>query len=114
IALKFGHVTLTQKRVGAAVTLTQQLLNDGAVELLGYSADLLARRAARAVEKSIFKGEGGEKGLVCIFSDQVTDPQDLNKVKISASVTAVELADINGAVNPDYLDGADCYILSEF
>src|SRR5699024_9767981 len=26
IALKFGHVTLTQKRVGAAVTLTQQLL----------------------------------------------------------------------------------------
>ncbi|AWY02934.1 capsid protein [Staphylococcus phage VB-SauS-SA2] len=110
IALKFGHVTLTQKRVGAAVTLTQQLLNDGAVDLLGYSANLLARRAARAVEKSIFKGEGGEKGFVGIFSDQVTDSQDLNKVKISASVTADELADITGSVNPAYLDGAAFYM----
>lgn len=113
IALKFGHVTLTQKRVGAAVTLTQQLLNDGAVDLLGYSADLLARRAARAVEKSIFKGEGGEKGFVGIFSDQVTDSQDLNKVKISSSVTADELADITGAVNPAYLDGAAFYMSRE-
>lgn len=110
IALKFGHVTLTQKRVGAAVTLTQQLLNDGAVDLLGYSANLLARRAARAVEKSIFKGEGGEKGFVGIFSDQVTDSGDLNKVKISASVTSDELADITGSVNPAYLDGAAFYM----
>lgn len=110
IALKFGHVTLTQKRVGAAVTLTQQLLNDGAVDLLGYSANLLARRAARAVEKSIFKGEGGEKGFVGIFSSQVTDSEDLNKVKISASVTADELADITGSVNPAYLDGAAFYM----
>lgn len=113
IALKFGHVTLTQKRVGAAVTLTQQLLNDGAVDLLGYSANLLARRAARAVEKSIFKGEGGEKGFVGIFSDQVTDSGDLNKVKISASVTADELADITGSVNPAYLDGAAFYMSRE-
>ena len=113
IALKFGHVTLTQKRVGAAVTLTQQLLNDGAVDLLGYSANLLARRAARAVEKSIFKGEGGEKGFVGIFSDQVTDSKDLNKVKISASVTADELADITGSVNPAYLDGAAFYMSRE-
>lgn len=113
IALKFGHVTLTQKRVGAAVTLTQQLLNDGAVDLLGYSANLLARRAARAVEKSIFKGEGGEKGFVGIFSDQVTDSKDLNKVKISTSVTADELADITGSVNPAYLDGAAFYMSRE-
>lgn len=113
IALKFGHVTLTQKRVGAAVTLTQQLLNDGAVDLLGYSANLLARRAARAVEKSIFKGEGGEKGFVGIFSDQITDSGDLNKVKISASVTADELADITGSVNPAYLDGAAFYMSRE-
>lgn len=113
IALKFGHVTLTQKRVGAAVTLTQQLLNDGAVDLLSYSANLLARRAARAVEKSIFKGEGGEKGFVGIFSSQVTDSEDLNKVKISASVTADELADITGSVNPAYLDGAAFYMSRE-
>src|SRR5699024_5522850 len=81
IALKFGHVTLTQKRVDAAVTLTQQLLNDGAVDLLAYSADLLARRAARAVVKIIVKGDSGEIGYVGIFSVHVANAQALNKGK---------------------------------
>lgn len=113
IALKFKHVTLTQKRVGAAVTLTQQLLNDSAMDLLSYSADLLARRTARAVEKSIFKGLGQEKGFVGILSSEVTDAEDLNKVKISANVTVDELADITGSLNPAYLDGAAFYMSRE-
>lgn len=113
IALKFKHVTLTQKRVGAAVTLTQQLLNDSAMDLLSYSADLLARRTARAVEKSIFKGLGQERGFVGILSNEVTDSEDLNKVKISASVTVDELADITGSLNPAYLDGAAFYMSRE-
>lgn len=113
IALKFKHVTLTQKRVGAAVTLTQQLLNDSAMDLLSYSADLLARRTARAVEKSIFKGLGQERGFVGILSNEVTDSEDLNKVKISANVTVEELADITGSLNPAYLDGAAFYMSRE-
>lgn len=113
IALKFGHVTLTQKRVGAAVTLTQQLLNDGAVDLLGYSADLLARRAARAVEKSIFKGKGGENGFVGILSEDSLKDESLNKVKIGASITADNLVDIQNSVNPAYLQGASFYVSRE-
>lgn len=113
VALKFKHVTLTQKRVGAAVTLTQQLLNDSAMDLLSYSADLLARRTARAVEKSIFKGLGQERGFVGILSNEVTDSEDLNKVKISANVTVDELADITGSLNPAYLDGAAFYMSRE-
>lgn len=109
-ALKFGHVTLTQKRVGAAVTLTQQLLNDGAIDLLSYSADLLARRTARAVEKSIFKGEGGEKGFAGIFSSAVTDADQLNKVTLPKSITADNLAEITGALNPAYLDQSAFYM----
>jgi len=113
IALKFKHVTLTQKRVGAAVTLTQQLLNDSAMDLLSYSADLLARRTVRAVEKSIFKGLGQERGFVGILSNEVTDSEDLNKVKISANVTVDELADITGSLNPSYLEGAAFYMSRE-
>lgn len=113
IALKFKHVTLTQKRVGAAVTLTQQLLNDSAMDLLSYSADLLARRTARAVEKSIFKGLGQERGFVGILSNEVTDSEDLNKVKIGSNVTVDDLADITGSLNPAYLDGAAFYMSRE-
>lgn len=83
------------------------------MDLLSYSADLLARRTARAVEKSIFKGLGQERGFVGILSNEVTDSEDLNKVKISANVTVEELADITGSLNPAYLDGAAFYMSRE-
>lgn len=107
IKLKFDYVTLTQKRVGDAITLTQQLLNDGGVDLLSYSAGLLSRRTVRAVERSIFKGEGGEKGFVGILNDQ---SKIENKVKLKDAVTADDLVDITGAVNPAYLNGAAFYM----
>lgn len=110
IALKFGHVTLNQKRVGAAVTLTQQLLNDGAVDLLGYSAGLLARRTIRAVERSMFKGKGGENGFVGILDEKSGIE---NKVTLKATVTAEDLVDITGAVNPAYLNNAAFYMSRE-
>lgn len=110
IALKFGHVTLTQKRVGAAVTLTQQLLNDSAVDLLAYSSDLLARRTVRAVEKSIFKGEGGEKGFVGILSETGKAAEGLNTATLPKTVTADSLVEITGALNPAYLDQSAFYM----
>ena len=113
IALRFKHVTLTEKRVGAAVTLTEQLLHNSAMDLLGYSADLLARRTVKAIERSIFKGLGQERGFVGILSDQVTDSEDLNKVKLSDNITSDQLVDITGSLHPAYLDGAAFYMSRE-
>lgn len=106
IALKFSHVSLNQKRVGAAVTLTQQLLNDGAIDLLGYSADILARKTVKAIERSLFKGEGGEDAFQGVVSESGLKEEGYNKLKVAAAITADNLVDITNSLNPAYLDQA--------
>lgn len=113
IRLKFGSVSLNQKRVGAAVTLTQQLLNDSGMNLLNYSSDLLARRCARAIEKSVFKGLGGEQGFQGILSTEGLAQEGLNKVKIASTITPDNLLDIINSLNPAYLDGAVFFMSRE-
>lgn len=113
IRLKFGSVSLNQKRVGAAVTLTQQLLNDSGMNLLNYSSGLLARRCARAIEKSVFKGVGGESGFQGILSTEGLAQEGFNKVKIASTITPDNLLDIINSLNPAYLDGAVFFMSRE-
>lgn len=113
IKLKFSHVTLTQKRVGAAVTLTQHLLNDSEIDLLGYSADILARKTAKAIEKSIFLGEGGEDAFLGLLSKEGLAQEGYNKVKVTATLTAENFVDISNNINPAYLDQAAFYMSRE-
>lgn len=113
IRLKFGSVSLNQKRVGAAVTLTQQLLNDSGMNLLNYSSGLLARRCARAIEKSVFKGVGGESGFQGILSTEGLKQEGFNKVKIASTITPDNLLDIINSLNPAYLDGAVFFMSRE-
>lgn len=113
ISLRFAHVTLTQKRVGAAVTLTQQLLNDSAMDLLGYSADLLARRTARAVERSIFKGVGGENAFEGLLSEKSLEQDGYNKVKLTNTISVSDLIETVNSLNPYYLNGAAFYVSRE-
>lgn len=113
IKLKFSHVTLTQKRVGAAVTLTQHLLNDSEIDLLGYSADILARKTAKAIEKSIFLGEGGEDAFLGLVSEEGLAQEGYNKVELDAALKPEDFVEITNSVNPAYLDQAAFYMSRE-
>lgn len=114
IRLKFSSVSLNQKRVGAAVTLTQQLLNDSGMDLLNYSSNLLARRTARAIEKSVFKGLGGEQGFQGILSTEgLKEIPAENKVKIASAITVDNLLDVINSLNPAYLDGSAFFMSRE-
>lgn len=101
----FDEVKLTQKRVGAAISLSNQLINDAAVNVVDYSVNLLARRAAKAVEKSILLGKGGDEFEGIIIAD------DVNSVDVTGEVTIDDLLDLYNAVHPEFLDGAG-YIMS--
>lgn len=113
IKLKFSHVTLTQKRVGAAVTLTQHLLNDSEIDLLGYSADILARKTAKAIEKSIFLGEGGEDAFLGLLSKEGLAQEGYNKVELDSTLKPEDFVEITNSVNPAYLDQAAFYMSRE-
>lgn len=61
----FKSVTLDQKRVGGAIQLTNELINDAAVDVVSYATNRVANSLARAIEKAILLGsEDGFRGIV--------------------------------------------------
>ena len=99
---QFETVDLTQKRVGAFIQLSEQLLNDSAVDIVSYSIDYLAASLGSALEKNILVGV--TKG----FSPVIGNIADENLVTFAdvAAPTVEELIDITNAVNPSYLPGS--------
>ena len=99
---QFETVDLTQKRVGSFIQLTEQLLNDSAVDIVSYSIDYLAASLGSALEKNILVGV--PKG----FSPVIGHIADENLVTFAdvAAPTVEELIDITNAVNPSYLPGS--------
>lgn len=99
---QFETVDLTQKRVGSFIQLTEQLLNDSAVDIVSYSIDYLAASLGAALEKNILVGV--TKG----FSPVIGHIAAENLVKFTdvAAPTVEELIDITNAVNPSYLPGS--------
>lgn len=109
LALNLGEVTLTQKRVGAAISISNQLINDAAINIVDYSVNLLARRAAKAVEKSILLGTGAVGNeFAGIFGEA-----DIVKVDTATANTVVmdDLVGLHNALHPEFLGNAS-FIMS--
>lgn len=108
LAIDLGEVTLKQKRVGAALPLSKQLINDAAVNLLAYSTNQLGRRIGKTVEKSALIGKGGEE-----FAGLVED-KDVEKVKVTAVPTIDELNEAYMTLNPAFLGNAEWIMNRKF
>lgn len=99
IAISLADVKLTQKRVGAALSLSNQLIHDSAVNVVDYAVNLLSRRAGKAVEKSILVGAGGEE-----FTG--IKGADLETVTLEGVLAVENLLDVYNTLHPDFLGGA--------
>ncbi len=96
-----GEISLNQKRAGAYIALTNQLINDAATNMHEYVPNLLAKRTFKAIEKSILRGTAAEefRGIV----------PDVTVEKKTLSVTATDaqlldtLLDMVLNVHPEYL-----------
>lgn len=100
LGTNFEMVQLTQKRVGGYITLSQQLINDSAINMDQYVPDMLARQVGKAVEKSILVGEG-----VTEFSG-ITNDKDVAAVEVTGAVTIDSLIDLYLSIKPEFLNGA--------
>nr|WP_239500267.1 phage major capsid protein [Bacillus pseudomycoides] len=100
-AMSLGEVSLNQKRAGAYMALTNQLINDAATNMVEYVPNLLAKRTFKAIEKSILRGTAAEE-----FRGIVPDTT-VKKQTLSVAVTDTQLLDtlldmvLN--VHPEYL-----------
>ncbi|MFD4819536.1 phage major capsid protein [Peribacillus butanolivorans] len=102
-AIALQEVKLEQKRYGAAIQLTNQLINDSAINIVDYIADLLARRVAKVAERSILNGNTTEEFRGIIHD---TDVQSISVPTSVNNITYDYLMDLYNAVHPDYLNGA--------
>lgn len=100
-------VTLKQKRVAAALQLTNQLVNDSAVNIVDYSTRRLARSTAKAIERGILIGAKSGEDADDTFRPIVGNADVLtHNVAAIDALTVEEILDIYGTLNPGYLNGA--------
>jgi hypothetical protein len=95
------EVALNQKRAGAYIALTNQLINDAATNMAEYVPNLLAKRTFKAIEKSILRGTSTEE-----FQGIVPDAT-VGKYDISLAATNNQLLDVlldmTLNIHPEYL-----------
>ena len=100
-------VTLTQKRVGAAIQLTNQLINDAGVDIVGYANGRLTRSVGLAIERGILLGAKDPEDASQTFVP-IVGHKDVEKITLAGAEgpTVEELLDVYASINPAYLDGA--------
>ena len=103
---KFDYAKLTQRRVGGAITLTKQLINDTSFDIVGFSVNKRARQVGLAVEKAALKGQSENDQFEGILSPKTLELEDLEKVTIPEAVTYDDLINIYNSIQPYFLDGS--------
>ena len=108
-SLKFDFVKLQQKRVGGAITLSSQLLNDSSIDLEDYVGNLLARRTARAIEESILVGNSENE-----FNGIIHDKFINNVEVVGDAITMDDLQDMYLSIHPEFLKDAGFVMQRDF
>ncbi|HFK1764568.1 MULTISPECIES: phage major capsid protein [Bacillus] len=96
-------ITLEQKRVGTAIELSQQLINDSGIDVVGYATKLLTRRLGLTVDNAILIGDKTKGEFEGILND-VTVPEITTES--SNAITADELLTLSNSMHPDYVKNA--------
>ena len=109
-AFKFDTVSLKQVRVGASVKVTQHLLNDVDVDIVGYVVDMLARRLGATLDHHAIVGTGVQGEDLQGLANLTKASHGINEVNVSA-VDADALLDAIHAMHPALLNGAE-FIMS--
>lgn len=99
----FNKIRLDQKRVGTFMELSNQLINDSGIDIVGYATRILGRRLGLTVDSSVLIGDK-TKEFEGILKDDVTlKPQIALSDK---AITIDELLDLQNSMNPAYISGA--------
>ena len=106
----FDTISLKQVRVGASVKVTQHLLNDVEMDIVGYVVDMLARRLGATLDHHAINGTGVQGEDLQGLAGLTKATHGINEVEASA-VDADVLLDAIHAMHPSLLNGAE-FIMS--
>lgn len=98
-------VRLTQKRAGTAIELSQHIINDSGIDVVGYAINLLTRRLGQTLDKNVIVGTGDAGGQ---FEGMLPAAGvDIGSVTTAAigAVGTDDLLDLYNSIHPDYQAG---------
>lgn len=95
-------VRLDQKRVGTAIELSQHLVNDSGIDVVGYSIGLLSRRLGLTLDNSVLIGKKDSE-FEGILNDLTIGEQ---AGLATNAITVDELLDLYNSMHPEYIGGA--------
>lgn len=95
-------VRLDQKRVGTAIELSQQLVNDSGIDVVNYAIGLLSRRLGLTMDNSVLIGDKATQ-----FEGILNDVTIGEQTGLATNaITIDELLDLYNSMNPEYIGGA--------
>ncbi len=105
-AFSFDTISLKQVRVGASVKVTQHLLNDVDIDIVGYVVDMLARRLGATLDHHAINGSGVQGEDLQGLAGLTKATHGINEVE-AAALDADTLLDAIHSMHPSLLDGAE-------
>ena len=96
-------IRLDQKRVGTAIELSQQLVNDSGIDVVNYSIGLLTRRLGLTIDNAVLIGDKTKGEFEGILKDLTIGEQ---AGLATNAITIEELLDLYNSMNPAYIGGA--------
>ncbi len=106
----FDTISLKQVRVGASVKVTQHLLNDVDIDIVGYVVDMLARRLGATLDHHAINGSGVQGEDLQGLAGLTKASHGINEVSATA-LDADVLLDAIHSMHPALLNGAE-FIMS--
>jgi HK97 family phage major capsid protein/HK97 family phage prohead protease len=102
-------VKLQQKRVTAAIELSNQLVNDAAFDVVNYALEKIVQRLGYAVERAIINGDGIKQPLGILNAELPAE-----SIIQTESVGAITVDDMLGLFNamPQTLVGGSVFVMS--
>jgi HK97 family phage major capsid protein/HK97 family phage prohead protease len=97
-------VKLQQKRVTAAVELSQQLVNDAAFDVVTYALDLLVRRLSYAIDRSIINGDGVKQPLGILNATLPTE--SIVETEAVGTISVDDILGLYNSMNPKLVEGS--------
>lgn len=97
-------VTLDQKRIATGIELSNQLINDSGIDVLGYATKVLTKRLGLAMDTSILLGDKATQ-----FEGILVDPGTTISTVTTAGVQAIaidDLLELYNQMHPEYQSGA--------
>lgn len=108
-----GQESLKLKKLGAIVSLTRELIEDGEIDLFGFIAGRLAEGFAKAEDNAFFKGSGSEDSANGGFTG-VLNNANVNVVTMASdsilNLTAEDILAMIDKTPSDALGNAKLYI----